>query len=236
MTRARASPAGWFSAGAALLSASAAVVHAQTATSTSYAPQYTVPFDADNGAHLIANIVDPEAVDAQDVCPGYTASNVQETDYGFTADLALAGNACNVYGNDVDALTLTVEYQTQDRLYVGIQPSYIGSANESWFILNPDYVAKPSPESVTSSSFDLNFTWSNEPSFGFEITRVSTGDVLFSTMDKVLVFEDQFIEFVSDLPEDYNLYGLGETIHGLRLGTNFTKTMWNADVGDNVDA
>ncbi|KAL9110505.1 MAG: hypothetical protein Q9187_008041, partial [Circinaria calcarea] len=50
-----------------------------------------------------------------------------------------------------------------------------------------------------------------------------------------LVFENQFIEFASALPENYNLYGLGETIHGLRLGNNFTKTIWAADIGDPVD-
>jgi alpha-glucosidase len=50
-----------------------------------------------------------------------------------------------------------------------------------------------------------------------------------------LVYENQFIEFVSALPENYNLYGLGEVIHGLRMGNNFTRTFWAADVGDPID-
>ena len=37
------------------------------------------------------------------------------------------------------------------------------------------------------------------------------------------------------MPEDYNLYGLGETIHDFRLSNNFTKTMYAADVGDTID-
>ena len=44
-------------------------------------------------------------------CPGYTAANVQKTSSGLTADLTLAGEACNVYGTDLQDLTLTVEYQ-----------------------------------------------------------------------------------------------------------------------------
>jgi alpha-glucosidase len=44
-----------------------------------------------------------------------------------------------------------------------------------------------------------------------------------------------FEEVVTFLPEEYNVYGLGETIHALRLGNNFTKTMWNADSLDAVD-
>lgn len=45
-------------------------------------------------------------------CPGYTASQVQDISDGFMADLSLAGPACNVYGTDVQNLTLTVQYQT----------------------------------------------------------------------------------------------------------------------------
>jgi alpha-glucosidase len=45
-------------------------------------------------------------------CPGYTASNVQDNGSTVTADLALAGAACNVYGDDIKNLKLQVEYQT----------------------------------------------------------------------------------------------------------------------------
>lgn len=45
-------------------------------------------------------------------CPGYKASNVQQTSSGLTAALTLAGEPCNVYGDDLQDLTLTVEYQT----------------------------------------------------------------------------------------------------------------------------
>lgn len=47
-----------------------------------------------------------------DDCPGYTASNVQDNGSTVTADLALAGTACNVYGEDLVNLKLLVEYQT----------------------------------------------------------------------------------------------------------------------------
>jgi alpha-glucosidase len=45
-------------------------------------------------------------------CPGYSASNVVKTDSTLTADLKLAGTACNAYGQDLDDLKLLVEYQT----------------------------------------------------------------------------------------------------------------------------
>ena len=86
-----------------------------------------------------------------------------------------------------------------------------------------------------NADIDLSFVWSNDPTFSFTVVRKSTGDAIFSTAGSKLVFEDQFTEIVSTLPENYNLYGLGETIHTLRLGNNFTKTIYAADVGDPPD-
>lgn len=46
-------------------------------------------------------------------CPGYKASNVKTVDGEIvSADLNLAGPACNVYGTDLDDLKLQVEYQS----------------------------------------------------------------------------------------------------------------------------
>jgi alpha-glucosidase len=45
-------------------------------------------------------------------CPGYRASNVRTGRSTLTADLKLAGRACNVYGDDLKSLTLEVEYET----------------------------------------------------------------------------------------------------------------------------
>jgi alpha-glucosidase len=47
-----------------------------------------------------------------DDCPGYEASNVKKTDSSITADLTLAGDACDVYSADLKDLKLLVEYQT----------------------------------------------------------------------------------------------------------------------------
>ena len=45
-------------------------------------------------------------------CPGYEASNVVHSGATITANLNLAGSACDVYGKDLDNLRLLVEYQT----------------------------------------------------------------------------------------------------------------------------
>lgn len=183
---------------------------------------------------MIANVKDPLAKNAQKVCPGYKATHVKDDEHGLTAVLTLAGKACNVYGNDVHVLNLKVEYQAANRLAISISPAHISSKNASWFILPEDLIPRPKSES-TYKDLDLEFEWDNKPSFWFSVTRKSTGDAIFTTKNKKLVFEDQFVEFVSDLPDDYNLSGLGERIHALRLNHNLTATIYNADAGDPID-
>ena len=205
---------------------STGAVAASGTQTESFRPLFTIPTDVDNGATLLPNIYDSQAVDAQSVCPGYKGSNVVRTETGLTATLTLAGEACNVYGNDIETLSLTVEYQSADRLSVKIQPANVDAKNSSWYIL-PEYLV-PSPKmdvyaTSTMLDNDLGFFWSNDPTFSFSIIRISTGDVLFSTEGTKIVYEDQFIEFASALPENYNLYGLGEVIHGFRLGNNLTR-------------
>lgn len=215
--------------------ATSSVAPGATAT-TSHKPQFTVPAEADEGANLLPNILDPQAVNAQTVCPGYIASNVRNTSRGLTADLTLAGPACNVYGNDVVDLKLVVEHQSASRLHIEIMPTYLDASNSSWFLLPDVLVPKPTIEEDTASAAsDLTITWNNDPTFSFTVTRQSTGDVLFTTAGSVIIYEDQFIEFGSSLPENYNLYGLGEVIHGFRLGNNFTRTFYAADAPDPID-
>ncbi|KAI9926969.1 hypothetical protein MW887_003349 [Aspergillus wentii] len=205
-----------------------------SAASSSASAQFTIPASANSAPAVIPYVKDPQAVDAQTVCPGYTALNVQKTEAGLTALLSLAGKPCNVYGTDIELLNLTVEYQTTDRLHVEIVPTYLGPQNATQYVLPASVVAKPVVEQANVKS-DLDFSWTNEPSFGFEVKRKSTNDTLFTTKGKKIVYENQFIEFGSPLPENYNVYGLGESIHSFRLGNNYTKTFYAADAGAIVD-
>ncbi len=64
-----------------------------------------------------AELVDGDgASDPLVACPGYRLSNVETSWSGLTANLTLAGPACNVYGDDLEHLTLTVSYETGECL------------------------------------------------------------------------------------------------------------------------
>ena len=45
-------------------------------------------------------------------CPGYSASDIVNTDTGLTAKLTLAGPACSAYGTDIQNLRLVVNYDS----------------------------------------------------------------------------------------------------------------------------
>ncbi|KAI1858944.1 uncharacterized protein JN550_012302 [Neoarthrinium moseri] len=186
------------------------------ASSVNYAPSVT------------PNVDDPTAPDAQEVCPGYVASNFVEHDAGFTADLTLAGPACNVYGTDIEDLVVDVQYQNATRMNVRIYPKYLVPENYTQYIL-PDFL---SPVGViepgsTKESSDLVLEWSNEPSFQFKVSRRLGGAPIFDTYGTVIVYENQFLEIATSMVPDYNVYGLPESIRDFRIGTNYTQTFWN---------
>lgn len=63
-------------------------------------------------SRALASSSDPLAA-----CPGYKASNIKTTTSTLTADLSLAGKACNVYGTDLTNLKLQVTYETGEWLH-----------------------------------------------------------------------------------------------------------------------
>ncbi|KAI0022960.1 glycoside hydrolase family 31 protein [Xylariomycetidae sp. FL0641] len=160
-----------------------------------------------------------------DDCPGYTASNVVDTGATVTADLSLAGNAsCNIYADDIANLKLLVEYQTESRLHVKIY-----DANEDVFQVQANVLPRPSSQNVAPADAALQFSFIEDP-FSFSVSRTSTGEVLFNTTGSQLVFETQYVYLKTRLPEDPNIYGLGEHSDPFRLPTdNYQRVLWNAE-------
>ncbi|EPT05586.1 hypothetical protein FOMPIDRAFT_1034256 [Fomitopsis schrenkii] len=195
-------------------------------------------------------------------CPGYTLNSLSETKTGLTAQLTLAGDACNAFGTDIVDLTLQVTYDTNERLHVNI----FDTANSQFTIPSSVISLPPDPTEDFTQSSDLVFNYDSSP-FAFWITRRSEPDAtpLFDTRVSSLpptpipplndsdpstaldgfnlVFEDQYLQLTSALPYDTNIYGLGEVIasSGYRRdvgvsGPGTLQTMWNRDIADPIDA
>ncbi|KAL5348842.1 hypothetical protein ACLOAV_006265 [Pseudogymnoascus australis] len=161
----------------------------------------------------------------RDSCPGYTASNVASTSTGLTADLTLAGPACNIYGKDVHDLKLIVNYDSESRLHVKIEDV----DKVAYQVPTSVFPTPDSDSSVSSESSTLEFSHETSP-FSFKVTRKSNREVLFDSSAATLIFEDQYIRLRTSLPEDPNIYGLGEHTDTLRLNTtDYTRTLWSRD-------
>ncbi|KAH7313840.1 alpha-glucosidase [Stachybotrys elegans] len=160
---------------------------------------------------------------ALDECPGYVASDVTTSDTGLTARLSLAGDACNVYGDDLQDLILEVTYETANRLHVKIQDE----GNEVYQVAESVF-PRPS-DTIPSEESNLRFDYTEDP-FSFTVSRADTDEVLFDTSGTALVFESQYVRLRTNLPLDPNLYGLGEHSDPFRLRTNnYLRTLWNQD-------
>lgn len=64
------------------------------------------------GRIAFGTVTNPSTLDA---CPGHDVIRASSTGSSLSADLVLAGNACNVFGKDVSKLKLEVTYETSKR-------------------------------------------------------------------------------------------------------------------------
>ncbi|KAI2469457.1 glycoside hydrolase family 31 protein [Annulohypoxylon bovei var. microspora] len=157
-------------------------------------------------------------------CPGYTASNVVKTASGLTADLTLAGDACNVYGTDLKDLTLEVSYDTETRLHVKIQ-----DAASSVYQIPESVFSRPDAQDSEEAQSALKFDYTESP-FSFTVSRSDSDEVLFDTSAASLVFESQYLRLRTKLPENPSLYGLGEHSDPFMLNsTDYIRTFWSQD-------
>jgi alpha-glucosidase len=113
--------------------------------------------------------------------------------------------------------------ETDSRLHVKIYDT-----QEQVYQIPKSILDPPTGAQGSSKDSDLIFSYTENP-FSFAIQRSSSEETLFNTSGSNLIFESQYVRLRTSLPEDPNLYGLGETSDPFRLETlDYTRTLWNA--------
>ncbi|RLV82384.1 hypothetical protein DV515_00016705, partial [Chloebia gouldiae] len=135
---------------------------------------------------------------------GYQVQGSQRsTQAGFEATLERLPSP-SLFGNDIQTVLLTAEYQTNNRFRFKIT-----DPNAQRFEVPHEHV-KPFKGSATSSpSYRVEL---KQNPFGLVVTRASNGRVLFDTTIGPLQYADQFLQLSIKLPSS-NIYGVGEHVH-----------------------
>ncbi|KAI6059689.1 Maltase-glucoamylase, intestinal-like isoform X1 [Aix galericulata] len=135
---------------------------------------------------------------------GYkTEGQLQSTPQGFQVLLNRL-SAPSLFGNDIDTVLLTGEYQTQNRFHFKIT-----DPKNNRFEVPHEHVVP----FTGSAASDLKYRVDVEDNpFSIRVTRVSNGKVLFNTSIGPLVYADQFLQLSTKLPSG-NIYGVGEHVH-----------------------
>lgn len=95
--------------------------------------------------------------------------------------------------------------------------------------MQEEILPRPMNEQATSSDAALQFDLVEKP-FSFTVKRKENGEVLFDTSAANLIFETQYLRLRTKLPDNPNLYGLGEHSDSFRLKPqDYHRTLWNAE-------
>ncbi|KAI9262408.1 alpha glucosidase, partial [Phascolomyces articulosus] len=151
--------------------------------------------------------------------PGYTVQNdlVQSTKFNIEIPLKIRSNY-SLYGKAIHQLVVKVDYETKERLHIKI----VDKDHKQPVVPNsPLGLQRPRNNPVYNHNYD--FHYADTPSFGFQVTRKMDNEVVFDTRRYPIIFEDQYLELTTSVPNDANIYGLGESIARFRRHHNTTS-------------
>uniref|UniRef100_A0A8C6BF76 Maltase-glucoamylase n=1 Tax=Monodon monoceros TaxID=40151 RepID=A0A8C6BF76_MONMO len=129
--------------------------------------------------------------------------NPVNTNAGFTAQLKRLPSP-SLFGNDVNNVLLTAEYQTSNRFHFKLTDQ-----NQDRYEVPHEHVQPFKGNAAASLTYKLEV--SKQP-FSIKVIRTSNNHVLFDSSIGPLLFADQFLQLSIRLPSA-NVYGLGEHVH-----------------------
>ncbi|KAL2301348.1 hypothetical protein Nmel_011919 [Mimus melanotis] len=135
---------------------------------------------------------------------GYRVQGSQRsTQAGFEATLKRLPSP-SLFGNDIQTVLLTAEYQTRNRFRFKIT-----DPKAQRFEVPHEHVKPFQGSAASGPSYRVEL---KQNPFGLVVTRASNGRVLFDTSIGPLQYADQFLQLSIKLPSS-NIYGVGEHVH-----------------------
>ncbi|KAM5303746.1 maltase-glucoamylase-like isoform 1-T1 [Glossophaga mutica] len=125
------------------------------------------------------------------------------TDAGFRAQLQRLPSP-SLFGNDVNNVLLTAEYQTPSRFHFKLT-----DPNSDRYEVPHEHVQAFKGNAASSLAYEVQVS---EQPFSIKVIRRSNNRALFDSSIGPLLFADQFLQLSIRLPSA-NVYGLGEHVH-----------------------
>jgi alpha-glucosidase len=91
-----------------------------------------------------------------------------------------------------------------------------------------EILPRPENKNAAASGAALQFDITEKP-FSFTVKRKENGEVLFDTSGVPFVFEKQYVRLRTNLPNDPNIYGLGEHSDSFRFHKNYQRVLLNSE-------
>ncbi|NIG60377.1 maltase-glucoamylase, intestinal-like [Pontoporia blainvillei] len=129
--------------------------------------------------------------------------NLVNTNAGFIAQLKRLPSP-SLFGNDVNNVLLTAEYQTSNRFHFKLTDQ-----NQDRYEVPHEHVQPFNGNAASPLTYKVEV--SKQP-FSIKVIRTSNSHVLFDSSIGPLLFADQFLQLSIRLPSA-NVYGLGEHVH-----------------------
>uniref|UniRef100_A0A667IGG8 Maltase-glucoamylase n=2 Tax=Lynx canadensis TaxID=61383 RepID=A0A667IGG8_LYNCA len=126
-----------------------------------------------------------------------------KTNAGFTAQLDRLPSP-SLFGNDVNNVLLTAEYQTANRFHFKLTDQ-----SKDRYEVPHEHVQPFKGNAASPLTYEVVI--SKQP-FSIKVIRRSNNRVLLDSSIGPLLFADQFLQFSARLPSP-NVYGLGEHVH-----------------------
>jgi alpha-glucosidase len=158
----------------------------------------------------------------------HVQGGAQRTKTGLHLPLKLNNGKKNIFGKTIDSLSVDVSFDSAERLHVKIADT----AGKQYLVPNSPLGFERPKISHAASHLNYDFHYTEKP-FSFKVVRKSDKEVLFDTTGQPLVFEDQYLELTTKVPDNANIYGFGELTGAYRRNNNANvTTMWARDVAD----
>ncbi|KAI8885616.1 glycoside hydrolase family 31 protein [Backusella circina FSU 941] len=190
--------------------------------------------DTNDTIYTKDTLIEPSSYNFSAKATGYRVNgNIQQLQSGLQIPL-LANSNVNLHGNLIRDLLVDVSYETTERLHVKIydkERKQVEVPDSPLGLERPNLLAGKRNSIRPGNNYQFNYT--SDP-FSFQVLK-SNGDVIFDTKEYPLVFEDQYLEISTHLPNTSNIYGFGENTSPFKRTRNIT-TLFNRDSAEGYNS